>query len=211
MSHGKFITFEGIEGVGKTTNIDFAKAWLEDRGITCHLTREPGGTPLAEEIRQLLLVHRDEKVSPLCEMLLFFASRAQHLAERIKPALDRGEWVICSRFTDATMAYQCYGRGMDLQMVQQLAQITHADLMPDTTILLDAPAEVGMQRAWDRGETDRIEQEKIDFFQRVREGYLKMAQQEPNRYQTVNADQPLLDVQIDLAKTLESLIQEHLI
>lgn len=207
---GKFITFEGGEGVGKTTNIAFCADWLQARGIEVVITREPGGTPIAETIRnRLLKAHHAEDMDPLAELLLVFAARAQHLANVIRPALERGCWVLCDRFTDSTVAYQGFGRGLDLQQIETLRLMTHGHLEPDCTFLLDAPVEVGMGRAAARGRavneaTDRFEQEQRDFFERVREGFQSLAATH-SRFVTLDASRSLVEVQDDLLKAMERL------
>jgi dTMP kinase len=171
VERGKFITVEGIEGVGKSTNIGFIREAIEARGLRVSTTREPGGTPMAEEIRGLLLDHGDEPVPNIVELLLMFAARGLHVNNVIKPALDEGTWVICDRFTDTSRAYQGAGRGFPLSDINRLADWVHGDLQPDLTVLLDAPVETGIGRAGQRGEPDRIEKEKADFFARARECY----------------------------------------
>ena len=180
-NQGRFITVEGTEGVGKSTNIAFVKQRIEEAGIELVLTREPGGTALAEEIRELVLAPRAEKMSVDAELLLVFAARAQHINTVIAPALARGAWVLSDRFTDATYAYQGFGRGIDLERITQLEAFVQNGLRPNLTILLDAPVEIGLARASARGELDRIELEKQDFFERVREGYHWQMQKEPKR------------------------------
>ena len=175
MKKGLFITLEGGEGVGKTTNSLYIKQLLKNDGKRVITTREPGGTAFAEKIRQLLLEKTEEPVSESTELLLMFAARAQHIEQVIKPALERGEWVLCDRFTDATYAYQSGGRGMDAGMIAWLEQSVQGDLRPDLTLLLDAPINVGMQRAQKRAELDRFESEQHDFFDRVRAVYLQRA------------------------------------
>ncbi len=205
MTRGKFITIEGGEGVGKSTNIAFIQAQLEARGISCVVTREPGGTPLAEEIRELLIAPRDESVASDTELLLMFAARAQHLQNKILPALDRGAWVISDRFTDATYAYQSGGRGLPAEKVALLEDFVQGPVRPDCTILLDAPPEVGMQRAQKRGALDRFEQERADFFSRVRDNYLSRAKAEPQRFKVVDAARELDAVQAEISSILNSL------
>lgn len=202
MARGKFITIEGGEGVGKTTNIAFIRAWLEQRNIAYVSTREPGGTIYGEKIRALLLDHQDEAVDPLAELLLIFAARAQHLARVIKPALERGEWVLCDRFTDATYAYQGGGRELGLEAVAVLEQFVQGSMRPDLTLILDLDPETGMQRASDRGNLDRFESEQTAFFQRVRKTYLHLAGQNPQRYAVVDASQSLVEVQQTIAVAL---------
>lgn len=206
MSLGKFITVEGIEGVGKTTNIDFVRKIIDGAGIECEVTREPGGTPMAEEIRHTLLQVRDEHVCEETELLLMFAARAQHLTQLIRPKLSHGTWVICDRFTDATYAYQGHGRRQNLSNIAALETIVQQDFRPDCTILLDAPVELGLERARGRGELDRFEKESVDFFNRVREGYLQMAENNPERYRVINAAVPLNEVQDQLKKVIEELV-----
>lgn len=208
MHRGKFITVEGIEGVGKSTNIDFLSSLLEDRGLTVVRTREPGGTPMAERIRQLLLEHGDEPVTDIAELLLFFAARSLHIHNTIKPALQAGQWVVCDRFTDASRAYQGNGRGLNLDTINTLADWVQEGLQPDLTILLDAPAEVGMGRAGRRGAADRLETEKTEFYARVRDGYLALAKSEPERFVVVDASRTLAEVQAAIGKTLVALIDD---
>ncbi len=206
MKKGLFITLEGGEGVGKSTNLIFIKQLLEDTGITVVTTREPGGTPFAEKIRQLLLENREEAVSDKAELLLMFAARAQHIQHIIQPALDRGHWVLCDRFTDATFAYQGGGRRMDMQLIKWLEQTVQGDLRPDLTLLFDAPIEVGMDRANQRGEFDRFESEKLAFFERVRDIYRQRAEQYPQQIKIINADQTLDKVQADIKMLIQPLV-----
>ena len=203
---GKFLTIEGTEGVGKSTNIAFIKQHLEQKGIDLFLTREPGGTPLAEEIRELLLVKRQENFDPTAELLAVFAARAQHLNTVIKPALERGQWVLSDRFTDATFAYQGYGRGLDISIISTLETLVQGELRPDLTFLLDIDVEVGLQRARARAELDRFESEEITFFTRVREGYLARVADSPENYAVVDAGQSLHNVQRDIARVLDKLL-----
>lgn len=205
MKQGRFITIEGGEGVGKTTNIAFICESLKARGIETLVTREPGGTPLAEEIRALLIAQREEAVAADTELLLMFAARAQHLHEKILPALQQGIWVISDRFTDATYAYQSGGRGLPAEKVALLENFVQGSLRPDCTILLDAPPEVGMQRAKKRGALDRFEQERADFFSRVRENYLARAKAEPQRFRVVDAARELDAVQCEIAVIINAL------
>ncbi len=206
MERGRFITIEGIEGVGKSTNMAYLVELLEARGITVVQTREPGGTPLAEDIRALLLEHRDENMCEITESLLMFAARAQNVANVIEPALAAGKWVVCDRFTDASRAYQGGGRGLPMTTIEQLAAWVHPDLEPDLTFLLDAPVELGMGRAGDRGETDRIETEKHEFFVRVRNTYLELADEDPERFAVIDASQGLDDVKAAVQKALNVLL-----
>ena len=199
---GKFITVEGIEGVGKTTNMEFIHQQLLASGRDVVVTREPGGTPLGEAIRGLLLDPRYTGMDPTCELQLMFAARAEHLARVIRPALQQGQWVLCDRFTDATYAYQGGGRGIDKTIIARLEELVQGDFRPDLTLLLDVPVEVGLARAGQRGGLDRFEQEKRAFFERVRAAYLDMAREHPQRYRVIDAGQPLQQVQQALAAQL---------
>ena len=195
---GKFITVEGIEGVGKTTNIDFIHQQLQAAGRDVVLTREPGGTPLGEAIRGLLLDPAYTGMDSTCELQLMFAARAEHLAKVVWPALEKGQWVLCDRFTDATYAYQGGGRGIDTGVIARLEELVQGDFRPDLTLLLDVPVAVGLARASKRGALDRFEQEKVEFFERVRNAYLEMAQRSSDRYRVIDASQPLELVQQQL-------------
>jgi len=201
---GKFITIEGTEGVGKTTNIQFIQSWLHSKQLAYLCTREPGGTPLAEQIRELLLAPREELVCDTAELLLMFAGRAQHLNQVIEPALEEGAWVLCDRFADATYAYQGAGRGMGTSLISELELIVQGSLRPDLTLILDIPVEVGLKRASERSAPDRFEQEKTEFFDRVRNGYLQIADQHPDRCVVIDASQPLDEVQRELSIALEA-------
>ena len=205
-SPGKFISIEGGEGVGKSTNIAFIEAWFKDKGIPLLVTREPGGTPLAEEIRELLLSPRDETVYPTTELLLMFAARAQHLHSVILPALNAGTWVLCDRFTDATYAYQGAGRGLARDVIADLERLTQQGIKPDITLLLDMPVESGLQRAERRGELDRFEQEAISFFSSVRDEYLRLAASEPDRFRVIDASVSLEAVQRQISTTLSACV-----
>lgn len=196
--HGLFITLEGPEGAGKTTNRAYLAEKLEAQGFQVALTREPGGTALAEQIRDILLASHDEKMSVDTELLLMFAARAQHLAQVILPALAAGKIVICDRFTDATYAYQGGGRGLDCSRIAMLEQFVQGDLRPDMTLLFDLPVADGMARAVARGKLDRFEQEQQNFFEAVRQSYLQRAKDDPERFRMVNAQQALADVQKSL-------------
>jgi dTMP kinase len=191
MSKGKFITIEGGEGVGKSTQISALRDLLVARGYEVVVTREPGGTRRAERIRELLLETSEEAMPAICELLLMFAARATHIENVIRPALERGIWVICDRFTDATYAYQGGGRSMPLDQIDTLARWVQKDLQPDLTLLLDAPLEIGEQRAAarneQRGMTDRFEHEQRSFFEKVRAAYLARAAAEPKRFAIVDA------------------------
>jgi dTMP kinase len=209
MNRGKFITVEGIEGVGKSTNIEFLSSLLEDRGLTVVRTREPGGTPMAEQIRKLLLEHGEEPVTNIAELLLFFAARSLNIHNTIKPALQAGQWVVCDRFTDASRAYQGNGRGLDQDTISTLADWVQEDLQPDLTILLDAPAKIGLDRAGRRGAADRLEIEKTEFYTRVRDGYLALAKSEPERFAVIDASHTLAEVQTAIADSLVRLIDNN--
>ncbi|MEE8220194.1 MAG: dTMP kinase [Woeseiaceae bacterium] len=209
MHRGKFITVEGIEGVGKSTNIDFLSGLIEENGFSVFRTREPGGTPMAERIRELLLEHGEESMTDIAELLLFFAARSLHISNAIRPALDAGQWVVCDRFTDASRAYQGNGRGLNQTKISTLADWVQEDLQPDLTILLDAPAEVGMDRAGRRGAADRLEIEKTDFYARVREGYLALAESEPDRFAIIDASLPLDQVQAAIKEIANRLYEEN--
>tara|TARA_B110001454_G_scaffold28259_2_gene27656 strand:- start:11753 stop:12373 length:621 start_codon:yes stop_codon:yes gene_type:complete len=203
---GKFITIEGSEGVGKSTNIEFISKYLNSRDITTLETREPGGTKIAEEIRQLLLTTKGETVPEIAELLLFFAARSFHVENLIKPAINQGHYVICDRFSDATVAYQGYGRGFNIQDINTIASWVHEKMQPDLTILLDAPAEIGMQRAKQRGTMDRMESEDISFYERVRNGYLTLASEHKERFVVIDASQALKSVQTEIAFHLDVLL-----
>ena len=204
-TRGLFITVEGGEGVGKSTNISFLDAHLRDRGIDLLVTREPGGSALGEALRQLLLDVNDEPVDPMAELLMMFAARAQHINTRIEPALAAGRWVLCDRFTDATYAYQCGGRGIAHNVVAALEELVQKQLRPDCTLLLDAPVSTGMARARRRGDLDRFEQEELAFFERVRATYLDLAESSSGRYRIIDASAPLEAVQKQLLKVCNDL------
>lgn len=206
-ARGLFITVEGGEGVGKSTALEYLQRYLGAAGVPVQVTREPGGTPLGEEIRQVLLSVRDTPVDPLAELLLMFAARSQHLKEKICPALEQGAWVLCDRFTDASYAYQAGGRQLPMQWVQQLEQLVQGDLHPDCTLLLDAPVETGIERARGRGELDRFEREQQAFFQRVRDTYLRLARESSGRYRLVDASQPLESVTAQLEEIGRDLVR----
>ena len=204
---GKFISIEGTEGVGKSTNIAFIKKWLANKQINIIETREPGGTPLAEQIRELLLSKREEHVDSKTELLLMFAARCQHVSQKIKPALEAGQWVLSDRFTDASYAYQGAGRALGLDKLQQLDAWALQGFKPDLTIMLDLPIDVGLARAAKRSEKDRFESEKVEFFTKVREGYLTIAQREPERMKVIDASGTIEQVQEQLATVLETFFQ----
>ncbi|VXC54971.1 thymidylate kinase [Pseudomonas sp. 8Z] len=204
---GLFITLEGPEGAGKSTNRDYLAERLRERGVEVLLSREPGGTPLAERIRELLLTPSDEPMAVDTELLLVFAARAQHLQQVIRPALARGCVVLCDRFTDATYAYQGGGRGLPIERIAQLEQFVQGELRPDLTLIFDLPIEVGLARAAARGRLDRFEQEGRGFFDAVRHAYLQRAAQAPQRYHVLNAAQTLEQVQADLDALLPRLLE----
>lgn len=204
---GLFITLEGPEGAGKTTNRAYLAEQLQAQGFVVTLTREPGGTALAELIREILLAPHAETMAVDTELLLMFAARAQHLAQVILPALAEGKIVICDRFTDATYAYQGGGRGLDCSRIALLEQFVQGDLRPDMTLLFDLPVEEGMARAVARGKLDRFEQEQQLFFEKVRQSYLQRAQNDPQRFRLVNAQQTLVDVQKSLDQYLLEIME----
>lgn len=202
---GKLITLEGGEGVGKSTNLAYIQQTLESAGIDLVVTREPGGTEVAEKIRTLLLTPSDEPIAELAELLLVFAARAQHVEQLIKPALERGAWVLCDRFIDATYAYQGGGRAMSLEVIAQLEQLVLSEVKPDMTLLLDLPVEQGMARARARAELDRFEQEKMSFFEAVRAAYLERAAADPRRIVIIDAAPELDKVQYQIKAALQRL------
>ncbi len=203
---GKFITVEGSEGVGKSSNLAFIEDYLRNAGIDVLRTREPGGTPLAESIRELLLDARQNAMCDDTELLLMFAARAQHLVEVIRPALATGQWVLCDRFTDATYAYQGGGRGIPMERIGVLEDWVQGDLRPDHTLLLDMPVAAGLERAGTRSEPDRFEQEQQAFFERVRATYLTRAQAEPARFHVIDASPALDKVQAQIAQILKRIL-----
>ena len=200
---GRFITFEGGEGAGKSSNVQLTAAFLRERGVEVVVTREPGGTPLAEDIRNLLLAPRDEVMQADTELLLMFAARAQHVGALIRPALARGAWVLSDRFVDASYAYQGGGRGLSMTRIAELEKLVLAELRPDLTLLFDVPVDIGLARAGKRGDLDRIEREDMAFFQRIRDTYLSRAAAEPERFQVLDAAAPLAEVQKQLLNTLQ--------
>lgn len=206
---GKFITVEGVEGVGKTTNMAFIASWLSQHQKPHVVTREPGGTPLAEEIRKLLLTTRTETVHENTELLLMFAARAQHLAEVIKPALAAGKWVLCDRFTDATYAYQGAGRGISMEKIKQLEELVQNQLRPDLTIMFDLPVEQGLARVKKRGLPDRFEREQLKFFEAVRQCYLSRVSDNPSRYRVIDASKNLASVQMKLSSLLTQFMLDE--
>jgi len=199
---GRFITVEGSEGVGKSTNMEFIGEYLRTLGKTVIMTREPGGTPIAERIRDVLLQSELGSMTDHCELLLMFAARADHVGQVIRPALERGDWVLCDRFTDATYAYQGGGRGMDDRDIAILEQFVLQGLEPDLTVLLDAPPDVSAARRLARGISDRFEAEEAAFFARVRQKYRERAVLEPSRVELVDASGSLEEVQAMLVSIL---------
>jgi dTMP kinase len=201
---GRFITLEGGEGVGKTTNLNYVCEFLKNRGIEVVATREPGGVPKAEQLRALLL---GQSWLPEAELLLFFAARLHHVRELILPALAAGKWVVSDRFTDASFAYQGGGRGLSWQRIQYLKDWLLEGLQPDLTLLLDAPVEVGLARAQARGKLNRFETENLEFQKRVRRAYCSLWQQQPERIKRIDAARPLSEVQLDIAGHLKALVE----
>lgn len=199
---GKFITLEGIEGVGKTSNLNFIKELLESSGHDCVVTREPGGTNLGEALRGLLLSHSDENMCPDAELLMMFAARAEHLSKVILPAIENRQTVLCDRFTEATYAYQGGGRQLDIEKISRLEDWVQGELRPDLTIILDAPVEIGRARAGKRSEPDRIEKEQDDFFHRVRDAYIELAAQHTQRICLIDASKELAEVQKQIHEKL---------
>ena len=202
----RFITVEGIEGAGKTSCLDLLEQRIRQRGHEVLVTREPGGTPLGEDLRQLLLGHRHDGMADDTELLLMFAARAEHLHAKIEPALAAGSWVLCDRFTDATYAYQGYGRGIDLQRIAALETWVLGERRPDLTLLLDLPVEVGLERAGRRSTPDRFERQALTFFDRVRQGYLSLAAAAPGRFRVVDAAQSLDQVSRQVTATIDEFL-----
>jgi dTMP kinase len=203
---GHFISLEGGEGAGKSTQIDHIKEWLEKRGHTVIVTREPGGTPLAEIIRNMVLHGEHPEMTAHTEMLLIFAARAQHVSELIQPALSRGDSVICDRFTDASFAYQGGGRGLPRSELESLETMVMGELRPQLTLLLDLPVETGLQRASGRGSEDRFETESLNFLQRARTVYLERAEEFSERYVVIDATQSADAVWQQIKHTLEQRV-----
>jgi dTMP kinase len=206
MESGKFITVEGIEGVGKSTNIDVLVTCIEQAGHRVLTTREPGGTPFAEDIRDILMNRGDEPVPEIAELLLMFAARSFNVNNVILPALEAGTWVVSDRFTDSSRAYQGGGRGIPMETIDRVADWVHGETWPDLTILLDAPVEIGMERAGKRSKPDRIEQERHDFFQRVRECYLQIAANEPERVVVIDTTRSIEEVAADITVIATQLL-----
>jgi dTMP kinase len=191
MFQGKFITFEGTEGVGKSTQIKLLENYLKTKNISCKVTREPGGTKLGERVREILLNNDGVDIDPMTELLLMFSARAQHLKDVIYPALKENTWVLCDRFTDASYAYQGGGRGLSFPLIKRIESSVQNNFRPDLTILLSGDIQEGMQRVSNRGKKDRFELEKLEFFERVRSSYLKLAKASPERFSIVDADQKI--------------------
>ena len=205
---GKFITVEGGEGAGKSTNLEYIRDYLTAAGVSLLSTREPGGTALGEAIRDLLLSHEYAGMAADSELLLMFAARAEHLSQLIEPALARGEWVLCDRFTDATYAYQGYGRNMGGEHIAVLEQLVQGELRPDLTILLDIDVTTGLGRANNRSDPDRFEVEQQAFFERVRQGYRERAKAEPERFAVIDTNQDLSGVQREIAQVLDRFVEQ---
>lgn len=208
-SRGRFISIEGVEGVGKSTNIQYIESMLDSRNIEHVCTREPGGTPLGEKIRELLLDRNDRSMDPMTELLLMFAARAQHVKEFIRPNLAAGRWVICDRFTDSSYAYQGGGRQISREVIAGLDELVLEGFHPDVTLILDLPVEQGLKRANDRSEEDRFELEESEFFDRVRAVFLDLAAGE-DRYHVIDASLDLEDVQKQIQRVIADEIDDFL-
>ena len=208
MEYGKFITIEGIEGVGKSTHMGRLVGRIEAHGHRVLTSREPGGTPTAELIREVVLGHSDETIPDIAELLLMFAARSLLVENVIRPALSAGTWVVCDRFVDASRAYQGGGRGIPMQQINELANWVLGDLRPNLTILLDAPVEVGMSRADSRGNPDRLDVERAEFYTRVRESYLQLAESEPERFVIIDASGELADVSASIDALATTILGE---
>lgn len=204
---GKFITFEGIEGVGKTTQVNLLKKYLQKKGRKVIVTREPGGTKIGEKIREILADGKNEKMEPLTEFLLFSASRSQHIKEIIKGALDAGHIVISDRFYDASFAYQGYGRGLDLNLIKKINKKATFETSPDLTIYLDLDPQTGFKRVLKRGnDLDRIEKEKNAFFNKVRNGYIAINKREPKRFKTIDASRSIEEVHKEIVELVTKIL-----
>lgn len=210
-----FITFEGIEGSGKTTQIHLLTEQMQQQGHQVVVTREPGGCPIADRIRSILLDPANSALVHRAELLLYAAARAQHVSEIIRPALQAGKIVLCDRFTDATLAYQGYGRNLDRDLIKQLNQLASEEIKPELTLLLDLPVEKGLGRALQRevlqqdSTEGRFEREALEFHQQVRDGYLALAEQEPERFRTINADRSLPDIHQDISTVIDQFMQQR--
>ena len=207
-----FITFEGIEGCGKTTQVSLLVKYLEEKNISCVQTLEPGGTDIGQAIRKVLLDSKNTHLAPLTELILYAADRAQHVNETIRPALDQGKWVICDRFYDATVAYQGFGRGMNMDLISYLNNLAAEGASPDLTILMDCPEDIGLKRALERNRIEdledqgRFEKEKMEFHRRVREGYLNLAEKYKDRFRVIDASRSIDEVKEDIKSLMGSLI-----
>lgn len=206
---GRFITVEGIEGAGKSTNLALIQQLLERAGKKILFTREPGGTPLGEEVRELLLGHKHDGMADDAELLLMFGVRAEHLAQKIRPALEAGSWVLCDRFTDATYAYQGGGRKIEASRIRALEDWVQGDLRPDLTLLLDLPVATGLERAGKRSAPDRFESQASRFFDDVRQCYLDIAAAEPGRVKVIDASRPLAEVQAQIEAVVADFLQQN--
>ena len=209
MTQARFITVEGIEGAGKSTCLNLIQECIRQHGWPLEVTREPGGTQLGEALRELLLGHRHEGMADNTELLLMFAARAEHLHAKIIPALSSGSWVLCDRFTDATYAYQGYGRGIELERIAVLEQWVQGERRPDLTLLMDLPVEMGLERAGRRSEPDRFERQTLAFFERVRNGYLNLAQAEPQRFRVIDASQSLHEVSEQVSAVIHAFLADQ--
>ena len=205
-TQGLFITVEGTEGVGKSTNMAFIEQWLKESGKELVITREPGGTDLGEKLRSVLLDAKEQSMCDDTELLLMFAARAQHLQEVILPALESGKWVLCDRFTDSTYAYQGGGRGIKNSRIAELEQWVQGDRRPDMTLILDLPIDIGLERAGKRSTPDRFELEKHDFFNKVRDAFLARAAANPERYAVIDASPAIEEVQQSIQIVLEKMV-----
>ena len=201
MTLGKFITFEGIDGAGKSTHLAWAADLLRGRGVSVVVTREPGGTTLGENLREILL-NGDQRIHPETEALMMFSARRQHLEEVIRPALQRGDWVLCDRFTDASFAYQGGGRGVQKQKLEELERWVHPDLQPDLTLLFDVSAELGQSRVERIKSPDRFEREDVGFFSRVRNAYLERLKQWPKRMVGIDGSKSVADIQLEIEQLI---------
>ena len=206
---GKFITIEGTEGAGKSTNLSSIEKVLNDFGISYIVTREPGGTAVGEELRSVLLKNESINISGQTELLLMFASRMQHINDVIKPALKLNKWVICDRFTDASYAYQGYGRQLNLSFISSLENLVHPDLQPDLTLILDVPVNIAMGRVYNRGNLDRFEQEDVAFFNRVRAGYKEIARNNIDRCREIDASKDLAEVQAEVMQIIRDFCKKQ--
>ena len=203
--NGQFITIEGTEGVGKTTQNEAIQTWMNNKGIDYIVTREPGGTQIGEKIRALLLDKANKAMGSDAELLLMFAARSEHVEKKIQPALAKGQWVLCDRFVDSSFAYQGFGRGLGVERIKQLEQWTLGSLKPNKTFLLKMDVAQGLQRAAARADLDRFEEEKLDFYNKVKKGYLYRAEHDPDRFSIIDASQTIEKVTQDIESELETL------